>query len=261
MEETHITVGGSKVKLLRGGKGEPLLYLHSAAGETLWLPFHELLAQHYEVFAPAHPGFDSSDGLDKIDSIEDLAFHYLDFLDVMGWPKVKVMGLSMGGWIGAELATRWSSRLEKLELVDSAGLHLPDAPAQPMWEVMRDPAALRRLLFYDPNSPLAQMLVMPLEDTPESMLLLRLKAAEASARVGWNPYWHNPKLPGRLHRIAVPTLVVWGEHDRLIPLAHGRAFTAGIRGARLQVIPNCGHLPIFEAPEALVAHTLDFLRG
>jgi pimeloyl-ACP methyl ester carboxylesterase len=257
MEEIHLTVGGTKTKLLRGGKGPPLLYLHSAAGETLWLPFHEMLAQHFEVFAPAHPGFDTSEGLEKIDSIEDLAFHTLDFIDAMGWEHVDVAGLSLGGWLAAELATRWPDRLRKMALIDSAGLHVPGAPMAPLWENMRDTEALRRLLFHDPESMLAKMVITPLEETPEPLLLQRLRAAEATARVAWNPYFHNPKLPGRLHRIKTPTLVVWGEHDRLIPLAHGKAFVAGIAGARLEVIPQCGHMPILEAVPQLV----ELLRG
>lgn len=260
MQETHITVGGSKIKLLHGGQGKPLLYLHSAGGETLWFPFHDALAQHFSLFAPAHPGFDSSEGLEKIDSIEDLAFHYLDFFDKMGWSKVNVMGTSLGGWLGAEIACRWPERVDKLVLVDAAGLHVPGAPMQGLWENMRDTEHMRRLLFADPQSMIAQMLVTPIEDTPDELLLLRLKANEAAARVAWNPYFHNPKLPGRLRRITCPTLILWGEQDRLIPLEHGKAYLAGIAGAEMQIIPNCGHLPIFEAVPELVERVVAFLR-
>ena len=260
MEETHIQVGGTRTKLMRGGSGEPLVYLHSAGGETLWLPFHEELARHFEVFAPAHPGFDTSDGLSKIDSIEDLVFHYLDFFDVMGWERVNVVGLSMGGWIAAELATRHSHRLKKLVLVDAAGLHVDGAPYGPLWEYGREPEKLRPWLFADPDSFLAKMLVMPLADMPEPLLMMQLKAAEAAARVMWNPYLHNPKLRGRLHRVRVPTLVMWGDRDRLIPPAHGRAYAEGIPNARLVTIEACGHLPIFEKTAEFVQHTVTFLQ-
>ncbi len=253
-------VGGSKTQLFSGGGGAPLVYLHSAAGETVWLPFHEQLAQHFELFAPAHPGFDKSEGLDKIDSIEDLAFHYLDFFDLMGWRKVRVMGTSLGGWLAAEIATRWPDRLEKMVLVDAAGLHVEGAPFGPLWEYAREPEKLRDILFADPNLPIAQMMMMPLAMMPESFLLMQLKAAEASARVAWRPYLHNPKLRGRLSRITVPTLVVHGERDRLIPPAHGRAYADGIAGARLVTLPGCGHLPIFEATDLLVQHAVEFLR-
>jgi pimeloyl-ACP methyl ester carboxylesterase len=260
MIESHITVGGTKTKLMRGGSGAPLLYLHSAGGETLWFPFHEALAQHFELFAPAHPGFDSSDGLEKIDSIEDLAFHYLDFFDAMGWDKVRIMGTSLGGWLAAELATRWSGRIEKMVLVDPAGLYVEGAPFGPLWEHAREPEKLRDIIFYDPNSPLAQMLLMPIEQMPEAFLLMQFKAAEAAARVAWRPYLHNPKLRGRLGRIKVPTLVIHGEHDKLIPPAHGHAYAEGIPGAKLVLIPRCGHLPIFEATDETVRHVVEFLR-
>jgi pimeloyl-ACP methyl ester carboxylesterase len=258
--ESHITVGGSRIKLMRGGSGPPLLYLHSAGGETLWFPFHELLSQHFEVFAPAHPGFDSSEGLEKIDSIEDLAFHYLDFLDAMGWKSVRVMGASLGGWLAAELAVRWPERLEKLVLVDPVGIHVENLSYGPLWELAREPEKLRDVIFADPKSPMAQMLVMPIEQLPEPLLLLQLKASEAAARVAWKPYLHNPKLRGRLSRIKLPTLVVWGEDDRLAPIAHARAWTDGIAGARLVTLPRCGHMPIFEAAAELVSHAVEFLR-
>ncbi len=260
-KETHIEVGGSKTKLLRGGSGEPLLYLHSAGSETMWMPFHEALAERYEVFAPAHPGFDTSQGLEKIDSMEDLVFHYLDFIDGMGWDKVRIVGLSLGGWIAAEFATRWSNRVKKLVLVDSAGLHVQGAPIAPMWEHAREPEYLRKIFFADPEGPLAMTLIMHPEEMPEEMLLLSLKAAEATARVGWNPYLHNPKLRGRLHRIKTPTLVLWGDKDGLIPPAHGRVFAEGIPGAKLLIIPNCGHIPPIEAQDAFVKHVLGFLEG
>jgi len=260
-QETHVEIGGSKTKLLRGGSGEPLLYLHSAGGETLWLPFHEDLAQHFEVFAPAHPGFDTSDGLDKIDSMEDLVFHYVDFWDAMGWDKVNVVGLSLGGWIGAEFAVRYSNRVKKLVLVDSAGLYVKGAPIHPMWEHAREPEILRRILFADPEGPLAMTLIMHPEEMPDEMLIATLKAAEATARVGWNPYLHNPKLRGHLHRIKVPTLVLWGDKDGLIPPAHGKAFADGIPGAKLSVIENCGHMPNIECQEEFVKRVLAFLGG
>jgi pimeloyl-ACP methyl ester carboxylesterase len=260
MTEEFWVVGGKRTKVNRGGSGAPLLYLHSAGGETFWFPFHEALAQHFEVFAPAHPGADRSEGLDQIRDMEDLAFHYLDFIDHMGWPRVRVVGSSLGGWIAAELATRWSDRLEKMVLVDPVGLHVEGAPIGPLWELGREPERLREWIFADPQSMLAQMMIPPLEQIPEPLLVMQLQAAEAAARVAWSPYLHNPKLRGRLHRVRVPTLVIHGAEDRLVPPAHGRAYADGIPGARLELIPRCGHMPIFEATERFVELTVGFLR-
>lgn len=259
--ETHVEIGGSKTKLLRGGSGEPLLYLHSAGGETMWMPHHEELSQHFEVFAPAHPGFDTSEGLEKIDGMDDLVFHYLDFLDTMGLETVHVLGLSYGGWIAAEFATYYPKRVRKLVLVDPAGLHVEGAPVGGLWENAREPEVLRRMLFADPEGPMATMLIMHPEEMPEEMLLLTMKAAEATARVAWNPYFHNPKLPGRLHRVTCPTLILWGEQDGLIPPAHGKAYASLIPGAKLVTIENCGHLPPIEQPADFFRETLAFLKG
>ncbi len=262
MQERHVDITGKRIKLLTGGDpaATPLLYLHSAGGETLWLPFHDGLAAHFHLHAPAHPGFDSSGGLDQIDSIEDLAFHYLDFIDAMGWREVNVVGLSMGGWIGAELACRWPERVRRLVLVDAAGLHVDGAPMQPLWDHTRDHEHMRRLIFADPTSMMAELLIPPFDDAPEQLLELGMKAAEAAARVAWNPYFENPKLRGRLRRIKSPTLVLWGELDRLIPLAHGRAYAELIPGARLEVIPNCGHMPVFEATEVFCKAVTEFCK-
>ncbi|HYD47933.1 MAG TPA: alpha/beta hydrolase, partial [Terriglobales bacterium] len=103
---TDIEVLGRKILELRGGSGKPLLYLHSAAGELLWLPHLSGLADNFEVHAPAHPGFLSSDGIEEIRSVEDYAYHYLAYLDAKGWDSVDIVGVSLGGWIAAELAAR-----------------------------------------------------------------------------------------------------------------------------------------------------------
>lgn len=259
--DTLVEIGGSRTKLLRGGSGEPLLYLHSAGGETMWMPFHEELSQHFEVFAPAHPGFDTSEGLDKIDGMDDMVLHYLDFLDAMGLEKVNIVGLSYGGWIGAEFATWYPDRVANLVLADAAGLYVKGAPVGGLWENAREPEILRKMLFADPDDPLAQTLVMHPEEMPEEMLLLVMKAAEATARVAWNPYFHNPKLPRRLHRIKCPTLILWGDKDGLIPPAHGKAYASMIPGSRLVTIENCGHMAPIEQQDAFIKETVTFLKG
>lgn len=258
MEELQfIDVGGIKTQIRRGGKGEPLIYLHSGGGETFWMPFHEALASRFEVIAPAHPGFDQSQGLDRIEDIEDVAFHYLDLLDALGIEKAKIVGLSLGGWIAAELAVRWPQRLEKLVLVDSAGIWLPEHPIAELFGL--EPAEWRELVFYDPKSELAEALIM--DNPPDELFELILKGMEVLARLGWNPYLHNPKLHARLKRIKCPTLVVWGKHDKLIPLAYGEAFRDAIPEAKLCVIEECGHLPIFEKTEVFVEQVANFLSS
>jgi len=257
-----IQVRGIPIQLMRGGTGRPLLYLHSALSEVAWLPFHDLLARHFEVYAPAHPGFGASEGLDRIQDMEDLVFHYLDLFDHWKWERVSVVGLSLGGWIAAELATRNPERIDRLVLVDAAGLHVPGTPMveifldNSVWPDAR--ARLRRLCFYDPDAPVAQAFLPDGEMAPDKLLLM-FKARAAAARVGWDPYFHNPRLRDRLHRIKAPTLILWGDSDRLILLSHAEAYHAGIPGSRLQVLERSGHMLPLDRPEAFAAAVIEFL--
>ena len=244
-QEEMLSVRGVKIQMLKGGSGHPLLYLHSAGGEMVWLPFFEQLSQKYAVYLPAHPGFSKSEGLDRIDTMEDLVFHYTDLMDQLGLTQPYVAGLSLGGWLAAELAIRYPNRMRKLALLNAVGLRVPGAPIADLFAAT--PEELRHMVFHDPQSDLAKTFV-PDVPSPE-VLENTMKAREATARVGWNPYLCNPKLRERLYRITVPTLIVWGESDRLVPLAHGKAYQEGIAGAKLVVLEKCGHAPPFEKPE------------
>jgi pimeloyl-ACP methyl ester carboxylesterase len=255
-QEEMLDVRGVKIQMLKGGSGDPLLYLHSAGGEIVWLPFFEQLSQKYTVYLPAHPGFSKSEGLDRIDTMEDLVFHYTDLMDQLGLTQPYVAGLSLGGWLAAELATRYPHRMRKLALINAVGLRVPGAPIADLFAAT--PAELRNLVFHDPNSDLAKTFV-PDAPSPE-VLENTMKAREATARVGWNPYLCNPKLRDRLYRITVPTLIMWGDSDRLVPLAHGQAYHEGIAGSKLVLLEKCGHAPPFEKPEETVKVLAEFFK-
>ena len=243
--EEFLDVRGKKIQMLSGGSGEPLLYLHSAGGEVVWLPFFEQLSQHYTVYVPGHPGFSRSEGLDQIDSIEDLVFHYTDLMDQVGLDQPYVVGLSLGGWLAAELATRYANRIKKLALINPVGLRVPGSPMADIFAA--NPQETRQLIFHDPDSELAKTFIP--DEPSQEVLENALRAREATARVGWNPYLSNPKLRGRLYRITVPTVIVWGESDRLVPVEHGRAYHDGIAGSQLIMLSECGHTPPFEKPQ------------
>ncbi len=258
-----LQLNGAPLQMLRGGSGPPLLYLHSAGGEVAWLPFHELLARDFDVLAPAHPGFAGSEGLDHIDDMEDLAFHYLDLLDHLGLGRANIVGLSLGGWLAAELATRNPERVERLVLVDACGIHLPDYddPFEFFQDAMSNPdypREMRRRCFHDPESTVARGFIPDV--IPFNQLLFHYRARQATARVAWNPYFHNPKLNGRLRRIRCPALVVWGDSDGLLSLGFGRAYHEGIAGSKLKIIEKCGHLPPIERPEEFAEIVREFLK-
>lgn len=244
-----VEVDGRKVDLRRAGSGDPVLYLHSALGE-FWMPeFLEPLTQRFEVISPAHPGFGESSGIDDIADIEDMAFHYSDLMDTLDIKNPHLIGVSLGGWIAAEIATRWPDRVRSLTLIDSVGIWVPEAPLASMWG-LSDPKELARLLFVDENNPIAVMISsIDLDNPPpEEILLQFLNQQKATAKIGWDPYLHNPKLAGRLHRIKCPTLLIWGERDRLAPIAYGKRFAELIPVARFEVIKGAGHLAALEKP-------------
>jgi len=156
-----------------------------------------------------------------------------------------------------ELAVLRPQLVSKLVLVDAAGLHVDGAPMAELF--IDDFDKMRKLLFFDPDSPLVEQAMPTSIDDPRILLWLRVR--EATARVGWNPYLHNPKLPAHLHRIHCPTLVLWGREDKLIPLAHGEYYAEHIAGAKLQVFDRCGHMLPFEQAEQFAAATFNFVTS
>ena len=258
-ERKTVTVGTKQVRLLEGGSGAPLLYLHSAGMDVEWLEVHERLAKKFRVLLPAHPGFADSTGLEEVDGIFDLVLHYTDLLDVLGLGAVPMVGTSLGGWIAAEIAALYPSRAAKLVLVDAVGIWIDGTPIRELFGTR--PPELAPMLFYDQDQPIPTMMRAfdPKIPLPEEILLPQMKAMEAAAKVGWNPYLHDPKLEGRLRRVTAPTLVVWGKQDGLVPLAYAEKWKRLIRGAQVTVIDRCGHLPSIEQPAALADVVTTFL--
>jgi pimeloyl-ACP methyl ester carboxylesterase len=245
-----VDVRGRSTFVLRRGSGPPLVYLHSATGETWWTDLDEALATSFDVVHPALPGYESSEGLAEIDDIHDLAFHVLDLLDALELDAVRLVGSSMGGWLAAECALYAPGRIEAMVLAAPAGLGSPSAD---MWAVR--PPELAKLLFADPDHWLAALLSALDLTTPQAaeIVMPLLQAMEASARIGWNPYMHDPKLAGRLHHVRARTLVVRGDADKFMPVEHVERYASLIPGARQETIGACGHLPVLERPSELAA--------
>lgn len=255
-----LSLNGRTVHYYQEGRGEPLLYLHGIGGDSLWLPFHRALSREFAVTVPLHPGFGDSDDEPPAGDMEEIAFHYHDFAESLSLGRVHLVGASFGGWIAAELAVRHPGLVRTLTLIAAAGLHLPEAPAADLFAAT-DPRELASLLFHDPTHPIARSIAEldPRDPLSVGELLKRMRAMTAVARIGWNPYLHNPKLPRLLSRITAPTLIVWGEEDRLIPPAHGDAYSRLIPVARMKRVPRCGHLPPIERPSETAQVVLDFL--
>lgn len=253
--EEYLEFPGGRVHLLRGGTGEPVLFLHAAGGAGQWLEFHELLARRFEVFAPDHPGFGGSDELPEVEAMDDLVYHYLDVIDRLGLDRPHVVGASFGGWIAAELAVAAPHAIRSLTLLSAAGLRLPDHPVTDIFFLK--PPQLADTLFHDPAKAAGFLPAEPDIDT----VLAAYRDTTALARFSWTPFLCNPKLERRLRRITAPTLVVWPDDDRLIPIAHGNRYAEQIPGARFTVVPDCGHAMYFERPAEFGQITTDFLAG
>jgi pimeloyl-ACP methyl ester carboxylesterase len=240
-----IDVVDRKIQMRHAGEGAPFFYLHSAVGETIWLPFLEKWAKQFEVFAPAHPGFAKSEGFDQISDIEDMAFHYLDLFDTLGLEKVNLGGVSLGGWIAVEFACRWPERVSHLWLANAPGLWVEGHPHFDLFRHAENVDALRKALFHDPNSYQATMILKDRAQINEETLLTIFQSMTVLARLVWErPY--DPKLARRLRRVTCPTLVLAGESDHLVPPAIAQEYHKLIPGSRLHIFKECGHLPMFE---------------
>jgi pimeloyl-ACP methyl ester carboxylesterase len=247
-----LAVRGCRIRLMRAGAGDPLVYLHGASGAA-WLPFLAQLAEKFDVIAPEHPGFGESDTPDWLDNIHDVAYFYLDLLDELKLNGVHLVGNSLGGWIAAELAVRNSRHLASLTLAGSAGIDVPGV-AQLDSFLVSDEERLRQF-FYDPKK--AEAMIARVLDPKQEDIALRNQATVA--KLVWQPRSHDPHLIKWLHRIDVPTLLIWGDTDRMFPKEHALAFQKTIHGSKLVMIPQCGHVPQIENPDAFVAALETFL--
>lgn len=254
-QESFVTVAGCKTRLMRGGSGEPLLFLHGARGASAWLPFWETLSKRCEVIVPEHPGFGGSDMPDWLDNTSDLAYFYLDFIDALKLTKVNLAGVSLGGWIAAEIAVRDDSTLKTMTLIAPAGIHVKGVAKGDIFMWSRE--EMTHNLFHDPAFASAALAIPPSEAEQFNEMKNRL----ATAKLGWQPRLYNPDLCKWLHRVQVPTLIVFGDDDKVIPPAYGPAFQKLIPGSQLEIIKDCGHAPQIEKAQELAQAMTSFIEA
>jgi pimeloyl-ACP methyl ester carboxylesterase len=247
-----ITVAGARVRLFRAGAGEPLVFLHGAGGHTGWMAFLDELSRRFAVYAPEHPGFGQSDDPPWLDEIADLAYFHLDLLAALGLERVHLIGTSLGGWVAAEMAVRSTARLQSLTLVGAVGI---TAGGEPVDDIFRLPVDDNLRRFYADPERAARRLA----DMAQVDMNLVAKNRATVMRLAYRPRFHNPGLAKWLHRIDVPTLLLWGEKDGLVPTKFGEAYRALIPNSRLVVLPQAGHAPFDEQKDAFLAAFYKFI--
>ena len=243
------------VHISRGGSGQTLLLLHGAGGSANLKELAAKLAEDFDVLLPDHPGFGLSEQSKRLSSVSDLAFYYLDFIQELGLKDVHLVGLSMGGWIAAEMAIRSTAKVKSITLVSSAGIHVKGVPKGDLF--LWSPEELVRNLYV--NQDVVDN-VLSQEPTSEELEFI-VKNRVAAARYAWHPRFYNPDLEKWLHRIDIPTLIIWGDQDKIFPVEYASAFKNLIPHAQTQILKDCGHIPHMDQPEAFYHSLKSFLSG
>ncbi len=254
--------GALEITVNIAGKGKPLLYLHSAGG-YYWDDFLDGLADHYKVYAPHFPGTapGKPNEIDGIDNLWDTVTAYDDLLDGLGLKKVRLIGHSFGGLLAAELAAHRPKAIEKLVLISPIGLWREDAPYTVANWCALDDKEIMDVLFYDKTHPYVVKRMTP--PTGKDALALWqvhfIWTLGCTAKVIW-PI-PDKGLRKRIHRIMAPSLVVWGENDKLIPPVYAQEFGKAITNAEVVMLPQCGHEPPLEQCVMLTKRVGDFLAA
>jgi pimeloyl-ACP methyl ester carboxylesterase len=246
MFSTHeLQVGGARLAYREAGEGPVLLFLHGSGGAESALPCLALLTDRYRVLVPDLPGFGSSDPPAWLHEVADLGYACLTFMRGLGLREVHLVGASFGGWVALEAAIRDESRLRCLTLIAAAGINPGDV-------------TIGDLFRWDEDERVRQLVASP--EFARRLLALRMTPAQreraarndaTARRLCRETRFHSASLERWLHRIDVPTTVIWGDTDRLLPIEYGRKLAAQIPGSRLVTIADCGHLPAIEHPERL----------
>jgi pimeloyl-ACP methyl ester carboxylesterase len=243
--QERFTINGVDTVVQFAGEGEPLVYLHGAGtvtGFDALLP----LADRFRLIVPFHPGFGASADDPTIDDVHDYRRHYLELFDELGLEELSLIGHSMGGWIGAHFAADHAERVRRLVLVAPVGLKVDEHPTADIFTIPGPELGAwlsNDLSVFEGH--------VPVPPTPE-FLADGYRETTSAARVLWaRPY--DLKLARWLHRLTMPTLILWGEADRIVPAGQAPVWAQLVPAAEVKVLPGVGHLVFDETPEAAEA--------
>ncbi|MFE4856826.1 alpha/beta fold hydrolase [Streptomyces sp. NPDC056670] len=227
--------------------GRPVLVLHGGGGPATVAPIAEHFAASALALLPTHPGWNGTPRPDGLTRIADLAIGYLRVLRDRGLSDVLVVGSSLGGWIGAEMAAADTEGLiSGLALVDAVGIEVEEEPVRDFFAL--DARGVATYAYYDSE----RFYVAP-EDLPAERRAAMAGNMAALRLFAGGPAMADPSLRARLAQVATPALVLWGEADRIVTPAYGSAYAAAFENARFATVPQAGHLPHLERPERTFA--------
>ena len=256
-EAKPVRIGAVSTQIIEAGEGRPLLFLHSGEGpDTLADRYMQLLAEHYRVICPWHPGFGDSTRPAGFRDIGDLAYFYLDLADHFGLKDAVLAGASFGGWIAAEMAIRSTAHFSHLVLADPFGVKAGGRDERDIVDFFAiDEETWHKVAFFDPAIAKRDFTKMSDEELGR---LVRSK--ESLSFYGWKPFMHNPQLKRWLHRIRIPTLVMNGSEDRVVAETCFRLYAESVPNATRVTIDRAGHYPHIEQPEAFVREVVRFAQ-
>lgn len=250
-----LQVGDVRLEMLVKGEGRPLLLLHGMDGVEALAPLIDRLSATYTVHAPSHPGFGASDLPRSFSTVDDIGYFYLDLLDQLDLRDVVLAGFSFGGWVAAEMLVKNNGRIALSILGSPFGIETANRKTRKVVDIfVQDGGTVERQSQVTPAPKL------DLSALPDHVLERRVRNAEATMLFGWSPYMCNPKLRHRLHRVATPTLVLWGEDDAIASLDYGRDYAALIPGAGFETLSGCGHRIYIDRPDAAAAAIENFVQ-
>ncbi|MFE4950774.1 alpha/beta fold hydrolase [Leifsonia sp. NPDC056665] len=233
------------------------LVLHGGGGPQTVAPIVKHLASTMHAFAPTHPGWDGTPLPVSVASVADLASGYLARLFDRGERDVALIGSSIGGWIALEMALQaaaddqYAGLISAVVDIDGVGAVVEGEPIADFFAL--DARGLAEVAWHDPDRGYQDP--ASLTDAQRAIQQANGRTMAAITGAGMS----DPSLLGRLGTVQVPTLMVWGESDRVVTPEYGRAVAHAIPGAQFVQIPEAGHLPHLEAPEATWAAIDSFL--
>jgi pimeloyl-ACP methyl ester carboxylesterase len=244
-----------ELKIEELGKGRPVLVLHGGGGPATVVGLAAHLAERNHVLLPTHPGWNGIARPDWLDSIDDLAMLYLRELQRRHLAEVLVVGSSIGGWLGTEMAWRdLGGLIAGLVIVDGTGALIPSEPSPDFFSLT--PRGVAEHAYHNPD----RFFVDPATLSAEQLAMMQANRATLKLIAG-GPRAHDPKLLRRAGDVTIPVLAVWGDSDRIVTPGYGRAFAAAFPNARFELIAHAGHLPQIERPEATFAVVDGFVEA